>query len=100
MARGAVSVNMLKKRYPKTITLNGKAVELSILTGDGNDEEVLTFSNSLPAHDLLFLSRDIQEPKVIAAWMQSIEDGDITSIVARVDGEVVGTTAIVTDKHS
>jgi RimJ/RimL family protein N-acetyltransferase len=93
-------VNMLKKRYPKTITLNGKAVELSILTGYGNDEEVLTFSNSLPAHDLLFLSRDIQEPKVIAAWMQSIEDGDITSIVARVDGEVVGTTAIVTDKHS
>ncbi len=93
-------MTVLKKRYPKELSLNGKTVELSILTGKANEEDVLAFSSTLPAHDLLFLSRDIQEPKVIAAWMQSIEDGDITSVVARVDGEIVGTTAIVTDKHS
>ncbi|MEH6558290.1 MAG: GNAT family N-acetyltransferase [Oceanicoccus sp.] len=93
-------MKVLKKRYPKEISLNGKTVELSVLTGKDNEEEVLAFSTCLPAHDLLFLSRDIQEPKVISAWMHSIEDGDITSVVARLDGEIVGTTAIVTDKHS
>lgn len=90
----------LQKRYPKEIALNGKTVTLSLLTGTADQEEVLAFSRTLPAHDLLFLKRDIQEPKVISAWMQSIEDGEIASVVARIDGEIVGTTAIVIDKHS
>jgi len=93
-------VKVLQKRYPKEIALNGKTVTLSLLTGTADQEEVLAFSRTLPAHDLLFLKRDIQEPKVISAWMQSIEDGEIASVVARIDGEIVGTTAIVIDKHS
>lgn len=93
-------MKVLQKRYPKEIALNGKTVTLSLLTGTADQEEVLAFSRTLPAHDLLFLKRDIQEPKVISAWMQSIEDGEIASVVARIDGEIVGTTAIVIDKHS
>ena len=58
---------------------------------------VKAFAAALPPHDLLFLARDIQHPKVIAAWLDSIAEGQIASILAW-DGErVVGSTAIVRD---
>lgn len=58
---------------------------------------VKTFAQSLPAHDLLFLARDIQHPKVISAWLDSIADGEISSLVALEGDRIVGTTAIVRD---
>jgi RimJ/RimL family protein N-acetyltransferase len=74
-------------------------VELSRLVS-GDEADLLDFARALPVHDLLFLSRDIQEPKVISAWLKSIENGEIASVVARKDGQIIGTTAIVTNKHS
>ena len=87
----------LEKRYPCTIDCMGEEVQLSLLTPD-DEAEVIAFAKALPPHDLLFLSRDISEPKVVAAWVRSIEAGDIVSVVARRAGKVAGTTAIVTDK--
>jgi RimJ/RimL family protein N-acetyltransferase len=89
----------LEKRYPCTIDCQGTKVELSRLAS-ADESELLAFANALPVHDLLFLSRDIQEPKVISAWLNSIENGDISSVVARTDDQIIGTTAIVTDKHT
>ena len=89
----------LEKRYPCTIDCQGTKVELSRLAST-DESELQAFANALPVHDLLFLSRDIQEPKVVSAWVNSIENGDITSVVARLDDQIIGTTAIVTDKHT
>lgn len=89
----------LKKRYPCTIDCHGTDVELRRVTS-ADESDLLVFANALPVHDLLFLSRDIQEPKVVSAWLKSIDNGDITSVVARRDKQIIGTTAIVTDKHS
>lgn len=89
----------LESRYPLTLELGGKRVELSRMTGDDRDATV-AFAESLPPGDLLFLSRDISEPKVVEAWMRQIEAGEIVSIAARIDGTVVGTTAVVIDKLS
>ncbi len=86
-------------RYPRELELKDGAVNLSLLT-DPSDAEVQGFTRSLPDLDLLFLSRDIQEPKVLAAWKQSIANGDIVSVVARRGDTVLGTTAVVTDKYS
>jgi GNAT superfamily N-acetyltransferase len=47
---------------------------------------------------VLFLGRDIQHPKVIKAWAESIAEGDIVSLLAWRDGKVVGTSAIVRDR--
>lgn len=58
------------------------------------------FVAKLPPHDLLFASRDISHPKVIHAWMRTLEACELTSLVAR-DGDVmVGCTAILTDALS
>ena len=92
-------MSALASRYPCTLELGGESIELSLLTAD-DQAEVLKFAEALPVHDLMFLSRDIQEPKVLEAWVRSIETGEIVSVVARRNREVVGTTAVVTDPLS
>jgi len=61
---------------------------------------VLDFARKLPAHDLLFLPRNISQPKVLSAWINEIERGDITSLLAVKDGKVVGCSALVRDPYS
>lgn len=82
--------------YPKIVDCGGTPITLAPFEAL-HLGAVRTFAQSLPAHDLLFLSRDIQHPKVISAWINSIADGEISSLVALDDDKVVGTTAIVRD---
>jgi L-amino acid N-acyltransferase YncA len=58
---------------------------------------MLAFTASLPEHDLLFLSRDVQHPRVVEAWAQAVGEGTIDSLVAEDDGKIVGTAALVRD---
>ena len=46
-------------------------------------QALAAFAAALPAHDLLFLRRDISQPKVIAAWMQAIAEGRLHSLAVR-----------------
>ena len=43
---------------------------------------MLAFAQSLPEHDLLFLGRDLRHPRVVAAWLDAIEEGWIDSVLA------------------
>lgn len=62
---------------------------------------VTAFAATLPEHDLLFLSRDLREPRVIAAWLRAIEEGETDSLVAEgADGKILGTAALVLDPLS
>ena len=54
----------------------------------------------LPTHDLLFLPRNISQPKVLSAWVKEIERGDIVSLLAVKSGKVVGCGTLVRDPHS
>ena len=92
-------MNELAKRYPQTIDCAGTSIELTML--DSLDTNLVKeFTVQLPERDLLFLNRDIREPKVVDAWSKKLASGDITSIAALRKGKIVGTTAVVQDKHS
>jgi len=92
-------LSVLKKRYPKVVNCQGEEFDLNVL--DSLDlETVQAFTNQLPEHDLMFLSRDIREKKVVEAWSRSLGTGDIVTIAAMRGEEIVGTTAIVLDKLS
>jgi RimJ/RimL family protein N-acetyltransferase len=65
-----------------------------------DEAAVLDFAGGLPSHDLLFLPRNISEPKVLSAWIAEIERGQITSLLAIRGGQVVGCSAVVRDPHS
>lgn len=88
--------NRSEDRYPRTFARDGESFEIARMScADG--AAVSAFVATLPAHDLLFLRRDIGKPKVIAAWMEAIQAGRVHSLVLREGGRLVGCTAIVTE---
>lgn len=82
--------------YPKTVDCAGTEIVLKPFAADSMGD-VLRFAQALPVHDLLFLGRDIQHPKVVSAWRSAIADGEMQSTIAWQGNHVVGTTAIVRD---
>ncbi len=61
---------------------------------------VAEFAQGLAEHDLLFLSRDIKHARVIEAWLDAIQTGEIESLVASANDAIVGTSAVVRDPLS
>ena len=82
--------------YPKSVNCGGTALVLRSFEA-ADLGAVRSFASALPAHDLLFLARDIQNPKVITAWLDAIADGNMESLLALDGDRVVGSTAIVRD---
>ena len=80
------------------VTIAGSVAIQSM--ADCDDLAVQTFVGKVPVHDLLFLDRDIREPRVLAAWRAAIEQGAVHSLVAITDGEIVATTAVIKDPLS
>ncbi len=89
----------LAKRYPHTAEIKTGTVELKQLT-DPTAPELTAFAETLSDQDLLFLSRDLREPKVLEAWKRDIDAGNIFSVQAAMDGKILGTTAVMLDKQS
>lgn len=58
------------------------------------------FAAALPPHDLLFLARDLRQPKVIDAWLAATQSGEIASLVALDGARIVAATANITDRLS
>jgi RimJ/RimL family protein N-acetyltransferase len=87
------------RTYPLHVRTEAGDIELRMM-GPADEAAVLEFAQRLPVHDLLFLPRDISEPKVLAAWIKEIERGSITSLLAVKSGRVVGCGTLVRDPLS
>jgi N-acetylglutamate synthase-like GNAT family acetyltransferase len=85
-----------QRSYPRRAHTDAGEIEFRLMSRD-DEAAVLEFAKALPTHDLLFLPRNISQPKVLSAWIHEIERGDITSLLAAKDGNVVG---CVRDPHS
>jgi RimJ/RimL family protein N-acetyltransferase len=87
------------RSYPRQVTTEAGEIEFRLMSR-ANEAAVLAFAQKLPTHDLLFLPRNISEPKVLSAWINEIERGDIVSLLALKNGTVVGCGTLVRDRHS
>jgi RimJ/RimL family protein N-acetyltransferase len=85
--------------YPSTIELCGEPLELRFMQA-GDEAAVAEFARELPSHDLLFLPRDITQPKVLAAWVHELERGALTTLLALRGDAVVGCATIARDPLS
>jgi len=74
-------------------------MELRYMTA-ADEAAVLAFARALPDHDLLFLPRDIAQPKVLAAWIAEIERGALTTLLAVRNGILVGCATIAREEFS
>src|SRR5262245_27325968 len=87
------------RSYPRSVKIAGGEAELRRMSA-ADAESVLVFARELPDHDLLFLPRDITQPKVLSAWTQEIERGSIVTLLATRERTVHGCAAIVRDELS
>ena len=83
----------------RSVDAGGQPLELKAMAA-GDEAAVLAFARALAPHDLLFLRRDISQPKVVEAWVRSIEAGDIVTVLAFEGERVVGCAAVVRDPLS
>jgi RimJ/RimL family protein N-acetyltransferase len=76
--------------FPQPIQLpDGSQLELRIM-GSADKEAVLGFARNLPQEDLLFLRVDITEERVVDDWIDNLEAGRSTSLVAYDANGLVG----------
>jgi RimJ/RimL family protein N-acetyltransferase len=87
------------RSYPRYASTGAGEIEFRLMSRS-DEAAVLDFAQQLPTHDLLFLPRNISQPKVLSAWINEIERGDITSLLAVRAGKVVGCGTLVRDPHS
>jgi GNAT superfamily N-acetyltransferase len=87
------------RTYPRRVSTDAGDIEFRLMA-QADEAAVLDFAQKLPLHDLLFLPRNISEPKVLAAWIKEIERGAITSLLAVMAGRVVGCGTVVRDPLS
>jgi RimJ/RimL family protein N-acetyltransferase len=87
------------RSYPRHVRTDSGEIEFRLMSR-ADEAAVLDFAKKLPPHDLLFLPRNISEPKVLSAWINEIERGAITSLLAVKQGQVVGCGTLVRDPHS
>jgi ribosomal protein S18 acetylase RimI-like enzyme len=93
-------IDMSEKRtYPRHVKTDAGEIEFRLMSR-ADEAAVLAFAQQLPTHDLLFLPRNISQSKVLSAWINEIERGDITSLLAIRQGVVVGCGTLVRDPHS
>jgi len=87
------------RSYPRSVKLDAGDIEFRLMSR-ADEAAVLDFAKQLPTHDLLFLPRNISQPKVLSAWVGEIEHGAITSLLALRGAVVVGCGTLVRDPHS
>ena len=87
------------RSYPRHVKTEAGDIEFRMMARS-DEAAALAFAQKLPTHDLLFLPRNISEPKVLAAWIHEIERGDIVSLLAMKGGTVVGCGTLVRDRNS
>jgi len=88
-----------QRSYPRRVNTEAGEIEFRLMSR-ADEGAVLDFARKLPTHDLLFLPRNISEPKVLSAWIHEIERGAIKSLLAVKEGKVVGCGTLVRDPHS
>jgi RimJ/RimL family protein N-acetyltransferase len=87
------------RAYPRNVRTDAGEVTFRLMNKD-DEAATLAFSRALPPHDLLFLPRNISEPKVLSAWIKEIERGSILSLLAIKARAVIGCGTIVRDPFS
>jgi L-amino acid N-acyltransferase YncA len=86
----------VKQQFPKSFQLtNGKPFRIRLMESNEADKNaILAFARRLNEDDLLYLRTDITDPAVVAQWIQNLESGQTTSLIAEVENEVAGYASV------
>jgi len=86
----------IDREYPRTFPVGDRSVTFRLL-GPGDQAEMLDLTRSIPDRDRLFLRRDITRDDVVERWIDENARGELATIVAEIDGRLVGYAAVHPD---
>ncbi len=73
--------DVLKSRFPRVLTVKGRAFTLRPLLA-GDEKELLEYFRRLPVDERQMLKDDVTNPKVIKGWCQKINFESVLPILA------------------
>lgn len=85
--------------YPITLKLGGKTIELMLMSAQDR-QAIVAFIRSMPAIDLMFLRVDLTQQSAIDEWIEQIESGHSTAIVAYANRQLVGYASVHRDAQA
>lgn len=89
----------LLKDYPKEVILkDGTGVTLRPLK-DGDENVLFEMFRRLSTDDLWFLNHDVSDPGLIADWIDNLDTNRVISIVALLEGRIVGNAVLMMKRH-
>lgn len=86
-------LNDVISSYPLNLQLKGVDYLIRQMNA-GDGPALLKFAKALPAHDILYMRRDITQQTGIDKWLRDLNSGRIHSIIALADGEIEGYSTI------
>ena len=86
----------VRQQYPKIFQLtNGKPFTIRLMEPTEADKQaIFNFARRLNENDLLYLRTDITDAAVVSQWIQNLESGQTTSLIAEVDDQVAGYASV------
>jgi len=86
----------IRDRYPKEMhSTDGRAFTIRLMDpGKADQSAVLKFAKKLSEDDLLYLRTDITDPAVVAQWAENLKSDHTTSVLAEVEGQIVGYASV------
>jgi len=89
----------LLKDYPKEVILkDGTGVTLRPLK-DGDENALFEMFRRLSVDDLWFLNHDVSDPGLIADWINNLDHKRVISIVALLEGRIVGNAVLMMKRY-
>lgn len=89
----------LLKDYPKEVILkDGTGVTLRPLK-DGDEDALFEMFRRLSVDDLWFLNHDVSDPGLIADWINNLDTNRVISIVALLEGRIVGNAVLMMKRY-
>ena len=89
---------LILELYPREAKLDDDRTVSIRLMEKSDRDRVLDFARSLPPDDLLFLRKDITDPKVVDEWVRDIEAGRVITVLAEGAGKLVGYCSLWRDE--
>jgi ribosomal protein S18 acetylase RimI-like enzyme len=87
------------KDYPKEVILkDGTGVTLRPLKV-GDEDALFKMFSRLSVDDLWFLNHDVSDPGMIAEWINHLDPSRVISIVALMEGRIVGNAVLMMKRY-